>query len=157
MANKDLVSLTQNLADGLLRLMGVEAQVEVSEVEENDQKTLEVQISTEHETGLLIGAHGATLNAIQVFLGMALRQQTGEWSRVVVNVGDWKEKQEESLKALAEQAAARARQTGEEQRLYNLNSAQRRIIHMLLSEEQDIETESMGEGEERFLIVRAKN
>lgn len=157
MTKTDLVGTTQQLTEELLRLMGTtDSTVEATQTGEGEETSVEVNINTESETGLLIGAHGATLNAIQVFLGMALRQVTGDWTRVAVNVGDWKEKQEEALKALADQAASRARQTNEEQRLYNLSSGQRRIIHMLLSEEEDIETVSEGEGEERYLIVRAK-
>jgi spoIIIJ-associated protein len=147
---------TQKTAEELLTLMGVAATVTITETKENGEPTLNVNIETEQETGLLIGAHGSTLQAIQIFLGMALRQHAGEWQRVVVNVGDWKEKQEESLRQLAESTAARARQTEEDQHLYNLNSAQRRIVHMILAEEVDLETESTGEGEERYLIVRIK-
>ena len=67
-----------------------------------------------------------------------------------------REKQEKYLKNLAEQAASRAKETGDAQTLYNLNPTQRRIIHLYLAEDSGVETESMGEGEDRFLIVRPK-
>jgi spoIIIJ-associated protein len=156
MAKQDLVEMTKDTAARLLNLMGVEAEVSVTETKENEETTLLVDIETEQETGLLIGAHGSTLQAVQTFLGMALRQSTGEWHRVVVNVGDWKEKQEETLRVLAENTAARARQTGEPQNLYNLTASQRRIIHMILAEDEGITTESQGEGEERYLVVTSK-
>src|SRR3990172_1360376 len=89
-------------------------------------------------------------------LGMMVRQETGEWKRVLVNVGDWREKQEEYLTQMAKTTAERAKTTGEPQPLYNLTPAQRRVIHMALSEDSEIETESQGEGEERYLVVKPK-
>ena len=149
---KEKVSIVQGLADKLLELMGTKAKAVVSEDKENE--ALKVDIETETETGLLIGRHGETLDALQVILGMMLFQESKEWSRIVVNVGDWREKQEDQLKSLALQAAERARETGEPQSLFNLNASQRRIVHLILSEEKDIETESSGEGKERFLVIK---
>jgi len=58
------------------------------------------------------------------------------------------------LKNLAEQTAQRAIETSEPQNLYNLNPSQRRVIHMYLSENDDIVTESEGEGYERYLVIK---
>ena len=149
---KKKFSVVQERVDKLLELMGTKAKAVVSEDKENE--ALKVDIETETETGLLIGRHGETLDALQVILGMMLFQESKEWSRIVVNVGDWREKQEDQLKSLALQAAERARETGEPQSLFNLNASQRRIVHLILSEEKDIETESSGEGKERFLVIK---
>lgn len=151
---KDKVSLVQKMADKLLELMGAKAKVVVSEDKENE--AIRVDIETETETGLLIGRHGETLDALQAILGMMVFQETKEWARIIVNVGDWREKQEDQLKSLALQAAERARETGEPQTLFNLNASQRRIVHMVLTEEKDIETESSGEGKERYLVINQK-
>lgn len=152
----DPVEFTLSTTNELLQLAGLTSEASVKLLKEEGRDVVEVSIDAKDETGLLIGAHGATLNAIQVFLGLALRQQSQEWYRVVVNVGDWQEKQEEQLRILAEQAAHRAVSTGEDQTLYNLTPAQRRTIHMILSEEGEVETLSEGEGPERHLIVRSK-
>lgn len=150
------VDVARETCQELLTLLEVEATVNAEEQIQDEQKTILLNIDTEKETGLLIGAHGATLNAIQVFLGMALRQHFDEWVRVVVNIGDWKEKQDEQLFSLASQAATRAKATGEAQRLYNLSPSQRRSIHLHLSTDEKIVTESEGEGEERYLVVKRK-
>jgi len=143
---------TKKISEDLLKLMGVTAKVEVKEDQENE--ALVVDISSESEMGLLIGRHGATLLSLQAAIGMILKQKTGNWTRVVVNVGDWRQKEEEQLNALAIQAAERARSTGEPQQIYNLTPSQRRIVHMSLSQETDLSTESFGEGEERYLVVK---
>lgn len=136
--------------------MQIKADASVSVSKGDDGEIAEVNIEGGDEAGLLIGRHGETLTAIQSFISLALKQETGEWVRVVVNVGDYRDKQEERLVNLALQAADRAKQTGESQHLYNLSAGERRVIHMELSKDKDIETESAGEGEERYLIIKAK-
>jgi spoIIIJ-associated protein len=154
--NSPIVAFVEETATQLLNLLGVDGTVNVLDTSSSEEDGVEVTIDTEKETGLLIGAHGATLNSIQIFLGMAVKQHLGRWVRVVVNIGDWKEKQEDRLVELARTTAQRAKQTGETQRLYNLTPSQRRIIHMKLSEDNEIVTESAGEGEERYLMVSVK-
>ena len=148
------IEVAQKLSEELLTLMGVDAKVDVSEDKEN--QALVVDISSDNETGLLIGRHGQTLLSVQAAIGMMLKQKLGEWVRVIVNVGDWRQKEEQHLKELAESTAERARTTGEPQPIYNLTPSQRRIVHLTLSEDPDLSTESEGEGEERYLVVKKK-
>lgn len=152
---KDIKKLTEEL----LKLMGIDGSVEVStspSTEKDEEDSYYVVVDSEKESGLLIGAHGRTLSAIQSFLTIAMRQKTGEWQRILLDIGDWRQKHEEYLVGLAKQAAERARTTETPQNLYNLTPAQRRIVHMALQEEDGIETESEGEGEGRYLVVTAK-
>jgi len=157
MAKKEKQSkqdIAQATSGKLLELMGVAAKVEVKEDSENE--ALVIDISSENETGLLIGRHGQTLLSFQSMVGMILKQKLGEWTRVIVNVGDWRQKEEENLKSLATQAAERVKTTGEPQPIYNLTASQRRIIHLNLASDPDISTESQGEGEERYLVIKKK-
>jgi len=144
----------KKIAEELFGLMGVNVKFDVSYEKENE--ALVVNIDAEDETGLLIGRKGETLSSLQMILGTILKNKTGEWVRVLVNVGDYREKEEGYLKNLAETAAARAKETGEAQPLYNLKPGQRRIIHLFLATDNEVETESLGEGEERYLLVKPK-
>ena len=144
----------KKLAEELFSLMGTKTNVEVSWNEESE--SLVVDLDAGDETGLLIGRKGETLAGIQLVLAVMLKQKVGEWNRVLVNIGDYREKEEDYLKNLAVSAAERAKETGEPQSLYNLKSGQRRIIHMYLSEDPEIETESQGEGRDRYLLVKSK-
>lgn len=146
-------STIQKLTEELLNLAGVSASVEVISLGEN---TYEVNLSTDDETGLLIGFRGENINAIQTVLGIMLKGQTGEWVRLVVNVGDYRQKQEEKLKELADQSADRAVETKEPQPIYNLTAGQRRAVHMHLAERDDVVTESEGEEPQRYLVIKAK-
>ena len=153
--SKDKLNKIKKFAVKLLSLMGSQAKVNVSS-DEADQAVL-VTLETDEETGLLIGRQGEVLMAIQTILGMIARENFEEWVRIIVNVGDYREKQELRLKDLAPQTALRAKETGEPQYLYNLTPNQRRIIHLALSEDKELETESQGEGKERYLIIRKKS
>ena len=152
--SKDKLIKIEEFATKLLSLMGSQAKVNVSL--DGDKQTVLVNLETDEETGLLIGRQGETLQAIQTILGMMARSDFDEWVRITVNVGDYQEKQESRLKELASQTAQRANETKEPQYLYNLTPNQRRIVHLTLSEDKELETESQGEGVERFLIVRLK-
>jgi spoIIIJ-associated protein len=103
----------------------------------------------------LIGKKGDTLLSIQTVLGVLLKQKIGEWKKIVVNVGDYREKEEDYLKNLAATTAERAKTTGNPQNLYNLKAWQRRVVHMALAEDKEISTESEGEGEDRYLVIKS--
>lgn len=153
MTKKDTSKTVKDLAEKLLDLTGVKASVDVVEI---DKETYEVNLSTDDETGLLIGFRGENINALQTILGMMLKGETGNWYRLIVNVGDYREKQESKLKDLADQSANRAIETKEPQPIYNLNATQRRVVHMHLANRSDVVTESEGIEPERYLVVKSK-
>lgn len=153
MGNNSYQKEAKEITEKLLDLIGIKSDVSVVEEEE---KSLKIIIDSKEESGLLIGAHGLTLQAIQSFIALALRKKADEWIRITLDIGQWRSKQKEGLVSLGISAASRAKSTGEPQYLYNLSSAQRREIHIALSEDKEIETESQGEGEERVLIIKKK-
>jgi len=152
--SKKDVELVEKLTKELIKKLGVDAGVDVLKDEENN--AVQIKIDAKDETGLLIGNRGATIVSLQSAIGMMVRQETGEWVRIIVDIADWREKQEERLKKLADQTVERALQTNEPQPLYNLSSSERRTIHIYLSESKDVTTESLGEGNERYLLVKPK-
>lgn len=153
---KDNTVLLKEQTEQILELMGTPANVSVKE--NKDSESLEVDIEEGDATGLLIGKKGETLASLQTILGVMLKVKTGEWIRVLVNVGDYKEKEEDYLKSLAKTAAERAMTTKTPQNLYNLKSWQRRVVHMYLKDNfPDLQSESTGEGDERCLVIVPKN
>ena len=144
----------EEIVNDLLSMMGTSATATVTEDKENEALTVDIQ--SEDETGLLIGSRGDTLRSLQTIAGIMLKNKQGEWRRVLLNIADWREKQEQRLKDLAESTAQKVKETGESSSLYNLSSGERRTVHMYLSEDDDVVTESVGEGEERHLVVQPK-
>src|SRR3972149_7984486 len=97
-ANEKSVKDLKKISEDLLAFMGTKAKVEVSY--DKTQECYLVNIDGGDETGLLIGKKGETLLSLQTILGILLKQKTGEWERITVNVGDYLEKEEEYLKNL---------------------------------------------------------
>lgn len=147
---KDTIKKT---AEKLLSLLGVKANVDV--VEDKENEAWRVGIETE-DAGVLIGHHGETIGALQLLLGQLVYKKKDVWERILVNVGDWRERREETIRGLARSAAQRAKDSGEPQSLFDLTAAERRIVHLELAEDEDVRTESEGEGRERHLVVKPK-
>lgn len=124
------------------------------EVEESEFVIVNLKTNTEL-SGLLIGSKGRNIYSFQRLLNIIFNRENSD-KNIVVNVGDWREKEEDRLKDLARKTVDHVKQTGQSQNLYNLTSSQRRIIHTFLAEIEGIKTESQGEGVERFLIVSPK-
>lgn len=147
------IKTTKDLTEKLLKLLGVEAKIEVGEDKENE--AIKVQIETQ-EAGILIGYHGETISSLQLILGIIVSKKIGEWARVVVNVGDYREKREEVLRRMALTAAQRAKFANEPIVLPPLTASERRIIHLVLSGHPDVISESEGEGKDRRLVVKPR-
>jgi len=124
-------------------------------IDTDESGAFRVHIETE-ETGLLIGFHGRTLESFQLILGMIAGKQLGKWERIYVNVGDYREKREEALMYMAQRAAERALATGRPIELSRLSASERRVIHLTLSGDERVKTESEGEGSDRKLIISPK-
>lgn len=151
---KKNIEILEKITAELLEKMSVKADSEVAF--EKDGDVYSVDIKSGEETGLLIGKRGENLSSIQTLLTILFKEKTGEWNKVVVNVGDYRQKEEDYLTGLAQSAVQRAKETGEPQSLYNLLPWQRRVVHVALSNDPDVVTESEGEGVDRHLIVKLK-
>lgn len=108
------------------------------------------------DSGILIGYHGENIDALQLILGLIVYKKLGSWQRVVVDIGDWRQKREEQLKRIALSAAQKVKFSKEPVIIPYLNAAERRVVHLALAEHPNIETRSDGEGRERKLIVELK-
>jgi len=151
---KDKTDKLQKICEELFSLMKANAKVSI-DFNKEDHVYI-VDIDAGEATGLLIGKRGETLMSIQNVIAVLFKQETGEWEKIVLNVGDYREKEEEYLKNLASTSADRAVEMGKPQSLYNLKAWQRRVIHLYLAENKEVETTSEGEGEERYLIISPK-
>jgi spoIIIJ-associated protein len=105
------------------------------------------------DSGLLIGRRGQTLQALQFLVTLIVRKQLGEDVRVVLDVENYRQRRETSLRDMATKVAARVVQTNRSITLEPMSPADRRIIHTSLSEHPDVRTESAGEGENRKVTI----
>ena len=129
----------------------------IREKAEGDSKedVYKVNIETE-ETGLLIGRHGETLNSMQLLLGIIIYQKTKQWARVVLDIGNYRKMREEGIKEMVTRITAEVEASGNPVTLPYLTPLERRIVHMTLSDNPKITSESQGEGKERRVIIRLR-
>ena len=105
------------------------------------------------DSGLLIGRRGQTLQALQFLVTLIVRKQMGEDVRVVLDVENYRQRRETSLRDMAAKVASRVAQTNRSITLEPMSPADRRIIHTSLSENPEVRTESAGEGENRKVTI----
>lgn len=128
--------------------------IEVTAVVEDDIINLHVESS--ELNSILIGRNAETLRSLQYLVSTSLRNQEAELTRVNVDVADYKKQREEKLAEKARGWIEEVRVTGDSH-VARLNAADRRIIHQVASEYEDIETFSEGEGRERHIIIAQKS
>jgi spoIIIJ-associated protein len=155
MKNTNLIhSHTQQLLDHLQ----IAAKVEVNFDDQSGY--YHIQMETDNP-GLIIGYRGETLAALQLMLSLLVnRGQEGdesrEWNKLLLNVNDYRQRREETLQQLAQNAAQKVKYTGEPYYFENLSPSERRAVHIALQEDDQIETFSEGEGHHRRLAVVKK-
>ncbi len=107
------------------------------------------------DSGLLIGRRGQTLAALQFLVNLIVRKQFDD-VRVVLDVENYRQRRESSLRDMATTVAARVAQTNRSITLEPMPPADRRIIHTTLTDHPGVSTESTGEGEGRKVMIMPK-
>ena len=154
MKDSEIIKVAEEYIKKLLDSVAKDYKVKVSmEVDEADEKFLKVSVEAE-DVGYLIGYRGKTLNAFQAILGQMLSRDAKQIIRVLIDVNDYRQRRREYLKSLAYRAVKEVRDSGQSVDMPPLSAYERRIIHMTLKEEEDVRTESEGEGEERHIVIK---
>ncbi len=107
------------------------------------------------DSGLLIGRRGQTLQALQFLVNLIVRKQF-DGVRVVLDVENYRQRREASLREMATKIAERVAQTNRSITLEPMPPADRRIIHTSLTDHPSVATESTGEGDGRKVTIRPK-
>lgn len=118
-----------------------------------DDEVIELSIPSTHLNGFLIGQRGDTMRALQFMVSQALRNQGHEYVRVNVDVADYKKQRAERLAETAQEWINKVQESGEPYELKPMNAADRRIVHKVASE-AGLETESLGEGRDRHIVLK---
>lgn len=145
----------QKLVENTLALLDLSADQFQVEVEGEDSIKVNIQLP-EEQTGIYIGHHGEGLTSLQLLLSLMVSQRTGQWYRISVNINDYQERREDSLRHLADTAVEKALALKQEVVLGNLSSYERRIVHLHLEENPEVYTESRGEPPLRQLLIIPK-
>lgn len=107
-------------------------------------------------TGYLIGYRGEVLNSLQTIVNNIATKQALQKVKVVLNIGEYREKRQKDLENLAQKIATSVIKTKKSITLEPMPAYERKIIHTKLQENDKIETHSIGEEPYRKIIVKLK-
>lgn len=117
---------------------------------------ISLHIESSDLNSILIGRNAETLRSLQFIVSTALRNQGASYTRVSVDVADYKKQREEKLAEKARGWIEEVQRTGDSH-ILRINAADRRVVHQVATEYDDIETFSEGEGRERHLIIAQRS
>ena len=133
----------KNFIETLLRDLGIAGEILI-----HDDGNGESLITIEGEgVSALIGHHGDTLEAFQYLVNLAANKKDDEdrqYTRITINIENYREKREETLRKLAAKMAAKVKKTGRNVALEPMNAYERRIIHAEIQKIEGVSTNSVG-------------
>ncbi|MGN1096064.1 MAG: RNA-binding cell elongation regulator Jag/EloR [Eubacteriales bacterium] len=147
----------RNFAETLIKNMGINAIVTIHD-DGNGEALLTV---SGEDAGLLIGHHGDTLDSLQYLVNLAANKKESDerkYTRISVDIENYREKREETLKKLARRMAEKVKRTGNNVVLEPMNAYERRIIHSEIQNIEGVSTNSVGaEGNRRVILFPEGN
>ena len=132
----------------ILKAMGADVTVTAEKKEDGYVLKLEGD-----DVGFIIGHRGETLDALQYLVSLIANRADRAYCRVTIEVGDYREKREQSLTELARRRAEQAAKTGRRISLEPMNPYERRIIHTAVQDVEGATSWSVGSGERRHVII----
>jgi len=140
-SEEDLARKVEDFLVGLFKTIGVD--ITVRTLEEVDKLYVEI---VSDSAGLIIGKRGKTLEALQMLVNVIANRNKKEWKKVVLDIENYRDKRENTLRELAFKVADKVKKTGKSQLLEPMNPFERRVIHIALQNNPQIETKSEGTG-----------
>lgn len=151
--DQEKIKAIEEEAQKLFDILGIKAGLTVNAGEDGV-----IQLGLEAEdSGILIGYHGETLAALELIFNLIIYKKLGEWTKIVLNVGDWRQRREENLRKMALRMAEQVEENGQPAACPYLSASERRIVHLALQDHPRVVTESEGEGGNRRLVVKLKS
>ena len=141
------------ILETLVEMMGYDASVEVTT---GDTAKITVYGANDEEKealGALIGRKGERLSALQHLVNLMLSRKMGTWTRVLVDVEDYRGRRERQLIEVATRAAERVAETGQMLQLEPMSALERRWVHLALRDVEGVATQSIGEEPMRRVVV----
>jgi spoIIIJ-associated protein len=132
----------------LLRLMELDGAVEVQMGTEAAKLNV-----TGTDLGVLIGRRGEKLASLQHIVNLIVARREGQLNRIMVDVENYRGRREDQLRDVADRAAKRVAQTGKIIQLEAMPAMERRIVHLALSENSTVRTQSVGVEPNRRVVI----
>lgn len=146
---EEAILYAKKYLEDLLSFFGLNTDVYAT----NDEDMIELSVPSTRLNGFLIGQHGDTMRSLQFIVSNALKNNGYEYTRVNVDIADYKKQRAHQLAEKAEAWIKQVKESGKELALAPMNAADRRVVHKV-ADEAGLITTSVGEGRERHLVLR---
>lgn len=146
---EEAIQFAKKYLEDLISFFGVNIDVYATS---NDDEVIELHVPSTRINGFLIGQRGDTMRAMQSVIITALKHENFAFSRVVVDVADYKKQRADRLAKKAEDWISKVKQENAEYKLNPMGAADRRTIHQTAAE-HGLSTESRGEGRDRHVVI----
>lgn len=148
---EDVLEYIKELIKNITKMMGLTVNMEIKKREDN------VTISLYSDNNaILIGKDARTLNALTTIIKQAIFNQIGTYYNFVLDVSEYKEKQQFFIEKAAKKTAKEVARTKVEAKLEPMNSYERRIVHNALTNFRGVYTESEGVEPHRYVVIKPK-
>ncbi len=149
---EELEKMTGEILGYLIATMNVEVEAYVLDELRDGSIVFEIEGA---DAGLLIGRRGETLRDLQFIVRMLVNRQLEQRANIIIDVESYQHRRTQKLHTIAENAA-RAASRGRARSLDPMTAEERRIVHMALSDNPEVVTESEGQGAERHVVVKPR-
>ena len=148
-STKGIEEIADEIAGVILDAMDVTYRIFSEEIDDSTY----INIETAGVDGLLIGRKGDTLNSLQHLVGRIVSRRMGGYQRMTLDVGGYLKNRQDIIRQKAIKAAERARNTNKEVALEPMKAAERRIVHVALTDMEGVTTYTTGNGDLRKVFV----
>lgn len=146
------IDFAKKYLEDVISFFGVNVTVQVAQ----EDDVIELAVSSSEINSLLIGHNAETLRSLQYIISTTLRNKDAALTRVNVDIADYKKQRATKIAEQAREWIAGVRATGDSY-VADLNAADRRVVHKVADEYEDIRTFSEGEGRDRRIIIAQKS
>ena len=146
--DNEVITLCESFLTDMFNAMDIDVEL----CSEYKDEMVFVELKCE-ETGVLIGRRGQTLDALQYLTSLAVNKSTDEYTRISLDVANYREKRKNALQDLADRIAQKVQRTRSKYVLEPMNPYERRIIHSALQNYDNITTYSEGEDPYRHIVI----
>lgn len=146
---EEAIVYAKKYLEDLLSFFGLNTDVYAT----SEDDMIELSVPSTHLNGFLIGQHGDTMRALQFIVSNALKNQGHQYTRVNVDIADYKKQRAHQVAEKAGEWIKQVKDSGKELALDPMNAADRRTIHKA-ADEAGLVTVSMGEGRDRHVVLR---
>jgi spoIIIJ-associated protein len=151
LSEKDAAKGVTEILDTLLGLLGVQGNIEVL----SDELPLALDIKGDN-LGILIGRRGQTLASLEYITKLIVVGRLKAWLPLTVDVGGYKKHRRDSLERLALYLAEQVKSGRRPITMEPMPADERRMVHLALADDPDVVTQSIGEGEDRKVVILLK-